>query len=234
MGDLIVANVYDDLSDLTLTQARMTAALDDLPLLPKGPTRVVVVVDATISAGGFLPSREITLERARSCLRPMFEAAPGLQVQVVYFRGAGECQASRWFTDPEDVAQTIVGIQHAAGWTQHGKAFRHIMREAGKHPIHAAVIFTDAVELRSRGNPNGDDWDVLCKDAMRLRRLGCRVTIAYKGTIPGGCPFDRAGPHAEQRVRELAADNEGCVLNVPIVLQKYRRFWRRCSSGGSV
>jgi hypothetical protein len=214
MGALIVPDVNDDLSDLTLTQARHMAALDEMPVLPSGPPRIVIVVDATISAGEFLPSREISLEQARASVRPMFDAAPSLQVQVVYFRGAEECQASRWFDNPEEVAKTIAGIRHEPGWTQHGKAFRHIMREAGKRPIHAAVIFTDAVELRSRGNPNGDVRDDLCKDAMRLRRLGCRISFAFKGVIPGGCPIDRAGPRAVERVKELAADNEGCVLNV--------------------
>jgi hypothetical protein len=52
----------------------------------------------------------------------------------------------------------------------------------------------------------------LCKDAMRLRRLGCTISFAYKGTIRGGCPIDRAGPHAEQRIREIATDNGGCFF----------------------
>lgn len=213
MGDLIVANVHDDLTDLTLNQARRMAALDDEPVLPPGPPRIAIVIDATISAGEYLPSRELTLDKARSNLRPMFEAASGLQVLILYFRGKlfGDLG---WFTDPEQAAQAIADIKHEPGFTQHGRAFKYILQEAHKQPIHAAVIFTDAVELRGPGNPEGDDWNDLCKDAMRLRRLGCRVAVAYKGTIPGGCPFDRAGPHAEQRIRELAADNEGCVLNV--------------------
>jgi hypothetical protein len=211
MGDLIVTSVCDDLSDLNLTQARMTAALDDMPVLPPGPPRIAVVVDATRSMGEYLPSREISLEAARNFLRPMFEAASDLQVLVLFFRGNGEFGSLGWFADPEAAAQAIAGIEHAGGYTQHRKAFRHIMEEARKQPIHAAVVFTDAVELRGRGNPEGDDWSDLCKDAMRLRRHGCRITFAYKGTIPNGCPIDRAGPHAEQRIRELAADNEGTV-----------------------
>ncbi len=84
-------------------------------------------------------------------------------------------------------------------------------RPAAK-PIHPAVVLTDAVELRGRGNPNGDELQDLCKDAMRLRRLGCTVTFAYKGGIPNGCPIDRAGPHAAERIREIAHDNGGCVF----------------------
>ncbi len=211
MSDVTVPDIQDDLSELTLAQARLMTALDDAPVLPPGPPRIVVVVDATTSMGEYLPSRRVTLEAARQTVRAMFKATPQLEMQVVYFRG-DECGASRWFTDPEQAARTIAGIEHRPGWTQHGRAFRHIISEAKKQPIHAVVVLTDAVELRGRGNPNGDDLEDLCKDAMRLRRLGCAVTFAYKGSIPNGCPIDRAGPHAEERIREIATDNGGCVF----------------------
>jgi hypothetical protein len=198
-------NSGDDLSDLTLMQARMITALDDDPKVPPGPPRAVVVVDDTMSMGEYLPERKVTLEAARKFLRTMFAAAGGLQVQIVPFRG----QPSKWFSDPEETAQWIAGIKYAPGWTQHGRAFAHIIREARKQPIHAAVIFTDAVELRGPGNPDGDVMEDLCKDAMQLRRLGCTISFAYKGTIRGGCPIDRAGPHAEQRIKEIAEDNGG-------------------------
>jgi hypothetical protein len=212
MGEVTIRHdIGDDLSDLNLTQARMVAALDDSPVLSPGPPRYVVVVDATVSVGEYLPHRKVTLEAAREIVRPLFEVS-GTQVRVLYFRGPNECQASKWFTDSEQAARTIAGIQHESGWTQHGKAFRHIIGAAKKQPIHAAVVLTDAVELRGPTNEGGDVWDDLCKDAIRLKRLGCRITFLYKGTIAGGCPIDRAGPHAEQRIRELAADNEGAVI----------------------
>ena len=47
MRDLIVLDANDDLSALSLTQARVIAALDDIPVLPPGPPRIAVVVDAT-------------------------------------------------------------------------------------------------------------------------------------------------------------------------------------------
>jgi hypothetical protein len=198
-------NGGDDLSDLTLMQARMISALDDDPKVPPGPPRAVVVVDDTSSMGEFLPERKVTLEAARKSLRAMFAAASGLRVQVVPFRG----QPSEWFTDPEKAARMIAGIKQAPGWTQHGKAFAHIIREATKQPIHAAVVFTDAVELRGPRNPDGDVLENLCKDAMRMKRLGCTVTFAYKGSIENGCPIDRAGPHAWQRIQEIAEDGNG-------------------------
>ena len=213
MGDLIVPSVHDDLSDLNLTQARTISALDDMPVLPPGPPRIAIIVDATSSMTEHLPSRKITLEKARADLRPMFEAVSGLQVLVLFFRGDGEFASLGWFANAEAAAQAIASVEHAPGWTRHDQAFKHLLAEIRKQPIHAALVISDAVELRGRGNANGDVWDELCKDAMRLRRHGCRLSFIYKGTIPNGCPFDRAGPYAEQRIRELAADNEGTILN---------------------
>ncbi len=112
MNDVTVPDIRDDLSELTLAQARLFTALDDAPVLRSGPPRAVVVVDATTSMGEYLPSRRVTLEVARRTLKAMFEAASQLEVQVVYFRG-DECRASRWFTDPEEAARTIAGIEHS-------------------------------------------------------------------------------------------------------------------------
>ena len=78
MGELIThRDISDDLADLSLTQARMIAALDDMPALPPGPPRVAVVVDATSSMGKsrltgkpYLPARRITIEAAKNFLRP--------------------------------------------------------------------------------------------------------------------------------------------------------------------
>ena len=202
----------DDLSDLNLTQVRMIGALDGPPVSQPGPTRIAVVVDATTSSGEFLPSRKISVEAARKLLRPMFAATSELQVSILYFRGDGEFGSLGWFSNPEEAAQTIAGIQHKPGWTQHGTAFQHILAEAKKQPIQTALIITDAVEKRGPRNPDGDDLADLAKDAIRLKRAGCKLTFVYKGSIAGGCPLDRAGPHAEERIRELKQDNEGTVL----------------------
>jgi hypothetical protein len=197
--------IRDDLSDLTLPQARMITALDDPAVVRPGPLRIAIVVDDTTSMGEFLPERKITLEAARRFLRAMFAAAGELQVQVVPFRG----QPSEWFDDPEKAARWIANIRHEPGWTQHGKAFDHVIREATRQPVHGVVDFTDAVELRGPGNLAGDVMEDLCKDAMRMKRLGCPLFFAYKGTIKGGCPIDRAGPHAEQRIKEISEDGGG-------------------------
>jgi hypothetical protein len=213
MGALIVADVNDDLSDLTLTQARFMAAADDMPVLPPGPLRIAIVVDASDSVGEYLPSRIIALENARSYLQVMFDAGAE-QALVLFFRGKDEFGDLGWFTNPETAAQAIAGIEHKAGFTQHQKWQKYLLDKIGKQPVHLVIPFSDAVEPRGRGNPNGDDLVELCKNAMRLRRGGCRMAWAYPGTIPNGCPIDRAGPHAEARIREMCGDNDGVPLNV--------------------
>jgi hypothetical protein len=142
----------------------------------------------------------------------LFDA--GTEILILYFRGTNEFGNLGWFTDPEAAAQAIAGIEHAGGFTQHKKWQKYLIEEIRKQPVHLVIPYSDAVEPHGLGNLNGDDLVELCKNAMRLRRGGCRIAWAYPGTIPYGCPLDRAGPHAEERIREMCADNEGVVLNV--------------------
>jgi len=226
----------DDLSGVTLMQARFITALDSNPAPRPGPPRIIISLDCTSSMGEYLPSRKLDLYAIRRIVRPMFEqaGAAGLEVQFVYFRGDDEhssrprvCQASMWFTDPEELTRAMAAVEHAPGWTQHNRVFKHVIKEAEKRPVHELVIITDAYEgpagrqdlaiveaPRSRRlrRPHGDVLEEGCIDAMRLRRLGVKITVAYKGTIRHGCPLDRAGVGAEQAFQEITEDNNGSVF----------------------
>jgi hypothetical protein len=49
-----------------------------------------------------------------------------------------------------------------------------------------------------------------------LRNLGVTISFAYKGSIRGGCPLDRAGISAEEAFRDIAEENGGvCFLLNP-------------------
>ena len=189
------------------------AALDDEPVLPPGPPRIAIVIDATISAGEYLPSRELTLDKARSNLRPMFEAASGLQVLIRAF--AASCSVI-WDGLPirsrrRRRSPTLSTSQASPSTAGRSNTSCRRRTSSRSMQLSSSPMRSSCGAQETRKGMTGND---LCKDAMRLRRLGCRVAVAYKSTIPGGCPFDRAGPHAEQRIGQLAADNEGCVLNV--------------------
>jgi hypothetical protein len=58
---------HDNLDNLTLTQARFEVELADAPVVPAGPPRITIVVDATSSMDEALPVRKITVGRGSSC-----------------------------------------------------------------------------------------------------------------------------------------------------------------------
>jgi hypothetical protein len=64
-----------------------------LEAITKPAGRIIFAMDAT-------SSREPTWELARNLQLDMFEAAAGLEVQLVYFRGVNECHHSKWVSQP--------------------------------------------------------------------------------------------------------------------------------------
>jgi len=65
--------------------------------------RLVFALDATAS-------RQDTWDTACELQAEMFRevaATGGLDMQLVYYRGLGECRASRWFSDPGQLAKTM-------------------------------------------------------------------------------------------------------------------------------
>ena len=76
-----------------------------------GRGRLVFAMDATMS-------RQPTWDMALALQADMFQAVKavgGLDVQLVYFRGAGECRASRWVSDPDALAALMTRVTCAGG-----------------------------------------------------------------------------------------------------------------------
>ena len=70
------------------------------PRVGTGNGRLLFAMDATMS-------RQPTWDMALALQADMFHAVKavgGLDVQLVYFRGAGECRASKWVSDPDALA----------------------------------------------------------------------------------------------------------------------------------
>ena len=81
-----------------LAASRATAPRGDA-----GRGRLIFALDATMS-------RQPTWDLACRVQGEMFAAASeagGLSVQLVYFRGFGECRASRWVADPRAASRAI-------------------------------------------------------------------------------------------------------------------------------
>ena len=133
--------------------------------------RLVFALDATMS-------RQPTWDMASEVQAGMFDAAAaigGLSVQLVYFRGLGECRASRWVADPRALRDLMAKIQCRSGNTQIGRVLSHVSEEAGRQPVKALVYVGDAME---------EGMDSLCSTAGELGLLGVKAFMFHEGGNP--------------------------------------------------
>lgn len=151
-----------------------------------GRGRLVFAMDATMS-------RQPTWDMALALQAQMFEAVKavgGLDVQLVYFRGAGECRASKWVSDPAALARLMTTVDCRGGYTQIGKVLSHARQETEKQKISALVYVGDCME---------EDADDLCGRAGEIALHGVPVFLFQEG-------HDR---RAEAVFREIARITRG-------------------------
>ena len=130
--------------------------------------RLLFGMDATMS-------RQPTWDLALGIQGEMFKtvAAIGtLEVQLVYFRGAGECRASPWVANPESLARLMTQVTCAGGYTQIGKVLARARQEAALRRVNAMVYVGDCME---------EDIDDLCGRAGELALLGVPVFLFQEG-----------------------------------------------------
>lgn len=139
--------------------------------------RLVFALDATMS-------RQPTWDLACRVQSDMFAAASkagGLSVQLVYFRGFGECRSSRWVADPRSLTDLMTRIGCRGGQTQIGRVFRHVRTEATQAPLKVLVYVGDAME---------ESIDDLCTVAGELGLLGVKAFMFHEGHDPdAACAF---------------------------------------------
>ncbi len=148
--------------------------------------RLIFALDATMS-------RQPTWDSACALQADMFREAAktgGLDIQLVYFRGLGECRASGWVAGAERLAGLMSAIDCRGGHTQIGKVLSHARQEYGKQRVQAMVFVGDAME---------EKIDDLCKAAGELGLLGVPVFMFQEGD----------DPVAEQAYREIARLSRG-------------------------
>ncbi len=107
-----------------------------------GSGRLILSLDATMS-------RQPTWDLACTQQAEMFDAvgkAGSLSVQLVYFRGLGECQASKFVTDTAALKQLMTSIECRGGNTQIGKVLAHALKETAAGKVDALVFIGDARE----------------------------------------------------------------------------------------
>lgn len=166
--------------DVFVRQARALAA-------PGGEAgRLVLALDATMS-------RQPTWDLACSLQAEMFDAvarAGGLDVQLVYFRGFGECRASRFVRDADALKDLMIRIECRGGRTQISKVLSHALKENDRGKVNAVVYIGDAME---------EEIDDLADKAGRLGMHGVPVFVFQEGQDPA----------AETAFREIARLSKG-------------------------
>jgi hypothetical protein len=134
--------------------------------------RLIFGLDATAS-------RRPAWDMAATLTAGMFREAGtigNLDLQLVFYRGDRECQASGWMSDAGCLARMMTKIECMAGETQIGRILSHAIKETTKLQVNALVFVGDAVEE----NP-----DILVAKARELGRLGVRAFIFQEGNDPG-------------------------------------------------
>jgi hypothetical protein len=109
----------------------------------------------------------------------------GLDVQLVYYRGFGECRASKWVGNTMALRDLMTGIDVRGGHTQIAKIVSHARRETQKERVQAVVFVGDAFE---------ESVDGVCAKAGQLGLLGVPMFLFQEGR----------NPDVERTFREIA------------------------------
>lgn len=133
-----------------------------------GNGKLVFAMDATMSRQ---PSWDAALQTQAEMFREAGRIG-GLDVQLIYFRGFGECRASKWVSDAEGLARLMTTVDCRGGNTQIEKVLKHVRREAQAGKVNAVVYVGDCME---------ENVDRLCQQAGEIGLLGVRMFMFQEG-----------------------------------------------------
>jgi len=175
----------------TSSRAEIDAFLNQVKSLGPAATagqrgRLIFALDATMS-------RQPLWDTACTLQADMFREAAaigGLDVQLIYYRGIGECRASKWVSDATQLGSLMVKIDCRGGHSQIGKILAHTRRESERQKVQALVFVGDAME---------EPIDDLCAAAGGLGLLGVPAFMFQEG----------GDPVAEKAFREIARLSRG-------------------------
>jgi hypothetical protein len=103
------------------------------------------------------------------------DALGGLEVQLVFYRGFGECKASPWVTNSRDLVHRMTAVRCLGGQTQIRRVLAHAIEETRKRRVNALVFVGDCME---------EDVDALSALAGELGLLGVPAFIFHEGADP--------------------------------------------------
>jgi hypothetical protein len=166
--------------------------------------RLIFGMDATAS-------REPSWDRACHIQGQMFvetSALGGLDIQLVFYRGFGECKASPWISSSDELLRRMVSVRCMGGHTQIGRVLQHAQKESSARRVDALVFVGDAME---------ESLDDLCHEAGKLGLAGVRCFMFHEGQDPAaerafreiarlsGGAYCRFDADSAQQLRELLA-----------------------------
>jgi len=184
--------------------------------------RLMFAMDATAS-------RQPSWDKACQIQAEMFEATSalgGLDVQLVFYRGFRECQASPWLGNAKELLKRMTAVNCLGGQTQIGRVLAHALKETRRDKVNAVVFVGDCME---------ESVDKLCHHAGELGLLGVPVFMFHEGGEPvarrafeqiarlsGGayCPFDAS---SAQQLKELLSAVAVFAAGGRPALADYRR-----------
>lgn len=181
-------------------------AINETPpaTVAEGRGRLIFSLDATAS-------RQRTWDRAMALQTDMFVKTRGigeLDVQLVYYRGHGECRSSRWMNNADQVVNMMRKVSCQAGTTQIARVLKHAVAEAKLASVQALVFVGDCIE---------EDVDRLGNLAGQCRLLGLPIFIFQEGhNAEAGFAFSQiaklsGGAHC--RFDESSSQQLGNLLN---------------------
>lgn len=157
-----------DVTDF-LNQARNLAV--HAPASGPAQGRLIFAMDATAS-------RQPSWDTAAEIQAEMFEAVDGigaLDVQLVFFRGLGECKASGWARNAKSFRDYVTKVTCRAGHTQIERVLAHVEREANSKKINALIYVGDCIE---------ENVDHLAPLAGKLALKGVKAFMFQEGRDP--------------------------------------------------
>lgn len=145
--------------------------------------RLIFAMDATAS-------RESSWDRACQIQGEMFRetaALGGLDIQLCYYRGFGEFEASPWLSSSDELLRRMTSVSCRGGLTQIERILRQAIKQTKQKKVHALVFVGDCLE---------ENVDRLCQLAGELGLLGVPVFVFHEGSEP-------RARHAFKQIAEL-------------------------------
>ncbi|HEX6956683.1 MAG TPA: VWA domain-containing protein [Ferrovibrio sp.] len=136
-----------------------------------GRGRLIFAMDATAS-------RRQTWDEAQRIQGDMFRATAelgGLDIQLVFFRGLGECKASGWVSEAGALLRLMRQVECVGGHTQIERVLNHTIAEAREGRINALVYVGDCLE---------EDPDDVAVRAGELGLMGVPIFAFQEGEDP--------------------------------------------------